>query len=529
MEWTLGSPDDRQNRSSGFGHIREDRKNAGKATRRTFIQGAGLTVAGLMFAPRLVVCGGNTSEDKPNLIIVMTDDQGYGDLSCHGNPVLKTPHLDRLYACSVHFTDFHVAPMCTPTRGQLLTGHDACDNGATFVNRRSMMRQSLPTMADTFRMNGYRTGLFGKWHLGDSYPHRPLDRGFDTVIRHGAWGITSIADRFGNDYFDDTYRRNGDYEEYEGYCTDVWFDESMRWMKERQQAGERFFCYIPTNAPHVPHWVAERYAEPYNGKRPARFFGMIANLDENVGRLLRFLEERKLADDTILLFLTDNGTAAGERVFNAGMRGKKTSLYEGGHRVPLFVHWPGGGIDQPRDVDVLTHVQDVLPTLIDLCHLDAPDTPEFDGVSLAFLLRGQTSQLPDSERMLVVQYGVSPVHGDAAVLWKKWRLIKGKELYRIDKDPGQKDNIASDYPAIINRMRQHYERWWADAQPAMDQTPRIHLGADQANPTMLYASDWQGDYADNWVNLARGYRKGTWNVHIRRSGQYRVTLYRWPP
>ena len=193
-----------------------------------------------------------------NVILVMTDDQGYGDLSCHGNPVLKTPNLDKLYEECIRFTDFHVAPMCTPTRGQLLTGRDAMDNGATFVCLgRSMIRQELPTMADMFVGEGYRTGLFGKWHLGDSYPHRPIDRGFQEVVRHGAWGITSIADYFGNDYFNDIYKHNGKHEAYSGYCTDVWFREAMNWMKERHHADENFFCYIPTNVPHRPHWVAD--------------------------------------------------------------------------------------------------------------------------------------------------------------------------------------------------------------------------------------------------------------------------------
>lgn len=498
-------------------------------TRRDFVKLAGFTVAGLTVSRGLAGQAGRNVKDKPNVIIVMTDDQGYGDLSCHGNPVVKTPHIDQLYASSVRFTDFHVAPMCTPTRGQLLTGRDALNNGAMFVNRRSMIRRDLPTIGDIFRANGYSTGLFGKWHLGDSYPHRPLDRGFDTVVRHGSWGITSIADYFGNDYFDDTYRHNAEYEEYDGYCTDVWFDEAMRWIEGRKKRGERFFCYIPTNIPHGPHWVADRYAEPYKGKGPANFFGMIANLDENMGRLMRFLEEHKLVNNTILIFLTDNGTAAGDKVFNAGMRGKKRSLYEGGHRVPLFIHWPGGAIVQPRAIDALAHVQDVLPTLIDLCQLDASDAVEFDGVSLATLLRGRASKLPDSERMLVVQYGEAPVYGNAAVLWKKWRLVMGKELYLIDEDPGQERNIASEHPQIVQRMQQHYRRWWDNVQATLDSMPRIHLGDDKANPTILYASDWRGDYADNWYNLAQGDRKGVWNVHVARSGLYALTLYRWPP
>ncbi|MDE2955224.1 MAG: sulfatase-like hydrolase/transferase, partial [Gemmatimonadota bacterium] len=199
---------------------------------------------------------------KPNVIFVLTDDQGYGDLSCHGNPVIKTPYLDVLREESVRFTDFHVSPMCTPTRGELMTGQDALRNGATFVCMgRSLINPELPTIADIFGNNGYRTGHFGKWHLGDNYPYRPQDRGFQETIHHPAWGITSAADYFGNDYFDDTYRHNGEYEAFEGYCTDVWFDEAMKWI-ERSDDGP-FFAYIATNAPHTPLWVPDKYRQPY--------------------------------------------------------------------------------------------------------------------------------------------------------------------------------------------------------------------------------------------------------------------------
>ncbi|MEE8117199.1 MAG: arylsulfatase, partial [Gemmatimonadales bacterium] len=465
----------------------------------------------------LLVASPCHAAERPNVVLVMTDDQGYGDLSCHGNPVLTTPHLDRLHAQSVRFTDFHVAPMCTPTRGQLLTGRDAIDNGATFVCLgRSMMRGSLPTMADVFAASGYRTGLFGKWHLGDSYPHRPLDRGFHEVVRHGAWGITSIPDYFGNDYFDDTYRHQGRLEKYSGYCTDVWFDAAMKWMKAQQAAGRPFFAYLPTNVPHTPHWVADRYAEPYKGRGPAKFFGMIANFDENMGRLLAFLDSTGLRDNTLLIFMTDNGTAAGEKVYNAGMRGKKRSLYDGGHRVPLFVRWPNGGIGKPRDIEALTHCQDLLPTLIDLCGLRAADTLDHDGVSLAPLLRGKTGALPDPDRMLVVQYQAVPKKSDAAVLWRKWRLVKESELYRIDADPGQTDNLAAKHPKIARAMRDHYERWWADAAAPLSETRYIHIGSSRADPMMLYSSDWQGSYADNFGNLRAGDRIGWWDVIVER-------------
>jgi len=415
--------------------MRLDRENAMMLTRRTFIRAAGLAFAGLAAPAGRAAQNGTRPKGKPNVLIVLTDDQGYGDLSCHGNPILKTPNLDALHRQSVRFTDFHVAPMCTPTRGQLQTGRDAMANGATCVcGGRSMMRNDLPTMADIFAASGYHTGHFGKWHLGDSYPHRPQDRGFQETIHHGAWGITSIADHYGNDYWDDTYRHNDRLEEYEGYCTDVWFDEAMDYMKARHAGHEPFFVYLATNCPHWPHWVDDRYSAPYEqqglDRRTATFFGQIANIDENMGRLLAMLDKTGIAENTLLIYMTDNGTVAGHKVFNAGMKGHKTELWEGGHRVPCFVRWPSGDLGKPRDIDVLSQCQDLLPTLTDLCQLEAPKSMVTDGSSLAGLLHRKEKTVGD--RMLVVRYG-SDVQAkwECTVLWDKWRLVKGEQLYDV--------------------------------------------------------------------------------------------------
>ncbi len=197
-----------------------------------------------------------TNNRRPNVIIVITDDQGYGDLACHGNPVALTPHLDQLHDESVRLVDFHAAPMCTPTRGQMLTGLDAARNGAVNVSSgRTLLRADLPTMADIFRAGGYRTGVFGKWHLGDNYPYRPQDRGFEESLWFPSSHISSLPDYWENDYFDDVYCRNGTRERYEGYCTEVFFREAMAWMQNRVDADEPFFAYLPTNAPHYPLWV----------------------------------------------------------------------------------------------------------------------------------------------------------------------------------------------------------------------------------------------------------------------------------
>ncbi|MEM7015571.1 MAG: arylsulfatase, partial [Verrucomicrobiota bacterium] len=374
------------------------------------------TILHLFAIGALFIC--SAFAEAPNVILIITDDQGYGDVSAHGNPILKTPNLDQFREQSVRLTDFHVAPMCSPTRGQLLTGIDAMRNGCTAVCQgRSMMRAELPTMADFFAESGYATGHFGKWHLGDSYPHRPQDRGFQETIHHRAWGITSLADRWENRenaYFDPILSHNGVDKQFNGYCTDIFFDEAMKWIEQQKAAEKPFFVYLPTNTPHVPDICPEKYSEPYRGEHsdgkpiPAAFYGMIANLDENLGRLDEFLEEKGLADNTLVIYMADNGTQStrAKEIFNAGMRDKKTSVYEGGHRVPFFLRWPGGNLVHGTDVDELTQVQDLLPTLIELCGLEPIKAPlPFDGVSLAGLFSGDVTELPD--RKLVVQYRVS--------------------------------------------------------------------------------------------------------------------------
>ncbi len=465
---------------------------------------------------------------KPNVIIVLTDDQGYGDLSCHGNPALKTPNLDRLHAESVRLTDFHVAPMCTPTRGQLMTGMDALRNGASSVTAgRSFMRRGIPTMPEIFAANGYRTALFGKWHLGDSWPYLPNQRGFQEAVYHMGWGIQSIADYWLNDNFDDWYRHNGALKQYKGYCTDIWFDLAMDWMKQRQQRQEPFFLYLPANAPHGPAWVSEKYSRPYQGKGPAEFFGMIANLDENFGRLEAFLRETGLRDNTVVIFFNDNGGTRGVNLFNAGMRGRKTQYYEGGHRAACFVRWPQGKLRAPGDVNAPAQVQDLLPTLTGLLKLTLPKAAKFDGVSLAGLLRGAANAL--SERMLVVQYGQNPAKWDSAVIWNKWRLVKGEELYDLTNDPGQQNNVAAQHADALRKMRAHYEKWWAGVEPLLNDFSPISIGSDHENPVTLTSVDWANVYCDNVTDLRAGVnRNGPWHLQVEKSGSYEISLRRWP-
>ena len=471
---------------------------------------------------------------RPNVIVIITDDQGYGDLSCHGNPVLKTPHLDRLAAESVRFVNFHATPMCTPTRGQLLTGRDALRNGAMNVSSgRTLLRRGIPTLANLFADEGYRCAQFGKWHLGDNYPFRPQDRGFHETLYYPSSHIGSAADTWNNDYFDDTYWHNGKREAFTGYTTDVFFREAMRWMGQQATAGEPFFCYLATAAAHGPLFVPDDYRKPYQDqpRNVASFFGMIANIDENVGRLDAFLRERDLRDNTLVVFLTDNGGTAGVSLFNAGMRGRKIELYDGGHRVPCFIRWPAGRLRPPGEVAELTQVQDLAPTLVDLCGLSPPQNARFDGISLAGLLRGTEDQLPD--RKLVIQFSRMnapvPRKGDACVLWKRWRLVNAEELYDVASDPAQQHNVAHQHADVVSELRRHYDQWWEGVSPEVNRFSRVVIGAAAEPHSMLSPCEWADVFLDQMAQVRRGERKnGVWHLEVERDGKYEFELRRWP-
>jgi len=471
---------------------------------------------------------------RPNVVLVMTDDQGYGDLSCHGNPLLNTPALDALYSSSLRLTNFHVDPTCSPTRAALMTGRYSIRTGVWHtIMGRSILRKDERTMADLFSEAGYSTAIFGKWHLGDNAPYRPQDRGFQEVLIHGGGGIGQTPDAWGNDYFDDTYSHNGKQKAFTGYCTDVWFDGALEFIEANQDRP--FFAYLPTNAAHGPFLVAERYSKPFRNKGVpsprAEFYGMIVNIDENMARLERHLEKLGLADNTILIFMTDNGTAAGMRGsggFNAGMRGTKGSQYEGGHRVPCFIRWPAAGIEGGRDVDQLAAHVDLLPTLIESCRLTAPANLALDGRSLLPLLTGRGTWKPrtlfvDSQRIEHPEKWRK-----SAVMTDRWRLIDGRELYDRQADPGQQRDIAAENKKTVIQLRAEYENWWDDVSVRFDEYVRIELGSAQTESVQLTCHDWHAPIEQVPWNQTHVKQllpgNGFWAVDVHHAGRYEFTL-----
>ena len=478
------------------------------------------------------------AQDKPNVVIVITDDQGYGDLSCHGNPTLKTPHIDTLYRESLRLTDYHVAPTCSPTRCALITGHWTNRTGVWHtIMGRSMLRENEVTMGQVFKDAGYATGMFGKWHLGDNYPFRPEDRGYTEVLRHGGGGVGQTPDYWDNAYFDGSYWHNGKPEPVKGFCTDVFFDYAKRFIKQQKAAGKPFLAYITTNAPHGPMHAPEASSKPYADLNVnlANFFGMIANIDDNVGALRQFLADEGLTDNTIFIFTTDNGTSSGDKVFNAGMRGKKGSEFDGGHRVPFFIHWPKGGLGGGSDVQPITAHVDVLPTLIDLCQIPAPRGIKFDGTSVVPLLRGTAGNWPDRILVTDSQRVKDPIKWrKSAVMTARWRLVNGEQLFDMKSDPGQKQDVSSAHPQVVKRLRDFYDAWWKELEPTFANATAIYLGHPNENPARLTSHDWitTGTTPWNQSHVRRALNgdrnTGFWNVKVVEDGEYQIKLRRWP-
>ncbi len=480
---------------------------------------------------------------KPNVIVILSDDQGYGDIGSHGNRIIDTPNLDQFAEQGTRFENFFVSPLCAPTRASLLTGRYHIRTGTTSVsNSLEIMREEEVTFAEVFKANGYATAAFGKWHNGEHFPNNANGQGFDEFIGFSAGHISN--------YFDPVLEHNSSEIETSGYITDVLTDKAMAWIE--QQQDKPFLAYIPYNAPHSPYQVPDRYFDKYAAKgfdtKNAAVYGMVENMDENIGRLLAKLDQLNLTSNTIVIFLTDNGPNTPNR-YNGGMKGQKGSVDEGGVRVPLFIRWPGT-LASGKTVHKLAAHIDILPTLMELAGLSYPDTLAMDGISLAPLLSpllekkllNKAAQWPDrmifSHKLLTRQFKdgkVLPTEGTVRTPQYRYVLTKNEEgLYDIVNDPSQETNIKGKNRDKFKQLKAAYQHWfkplakgWTPAESigvGYSAFPITHLQAVEAKlqgKLKFHGRGFSHDWIENWVDPNDAI---TWDINVRQAGSYQVSL-----
>ena len=469
----------------------------------------------------LFICSIAFADDRPNIVLIMTDDQGYGDLSSMGNTVLDTPHIDSLAHQGASVDTFYVSPVCSPTRASLMTGRYSYRTRLvdTFKGR-SMMEPGEHTIAEALVESGYRTGIYGKWHLGDNYPMRPTDQGFDESLIHLGGGLGQPSEprenkrRYTNPIL---FYNNQSIQTY-GYCTDVYFDGAINFIDESLKAKRPSFTYIATNAPHSPyHDVPEALYQKYKNRdlspillgnnqdtdTVARVFAMIENIDQNVGKLLAHLDKRRIAENTIVIFMVDNGPNT--RRYVANSRGKKNEVHDGGIRSPFYIRWPAQ-IDAGTRVEKVSAHIDVMPTLLEAAQATLPSDHPFDGRSILPLLKGDSANWPDRSLILQIHRGDEPIPlHHIAVREQRWKLVHPTgfgnssmapnvplELYDMVSDPAETKNLFEEHPEIANRLTQTYENWFADVsstRPDNYAPPRITLGTEYETSTTLSTQD----------------------------------------
>ncbi|MDQ8183586.1 arylsulfatase [Pelagicoccus sp. SDUM812005] len=441
---------------------------------------------------------------KPNIIFIMTDDQGYAPVGAHGHPWVRTPELDKMHAQSVRFDRFMMGSTCAPSRAGIMTGVHSIRNGVTHtIYERERLDLKATTIPEVLKSAGYTSGYFGKWHLGDEEAYQPENRGFDEVFIHGAGGIGqaypgSCADVPGNTYFDPVFKHNGTFVKTKGFCTDVKFKATLGWIESVKDSGQPFFAYLSTTAPHAPFIAPPEYQKRFEdlglSKGTAGFYGMIEHVDDCMGQMFEQLEAWGLLENTIVIFTSDNGMTSGgsglkkggERPpvelgkdsegnlmmsYNAGMKGLKSSVDEGGVRVPFFVRWDGV-IKEGRTVDTVVSYLDILPTLADLAGAELPTTQAFEGRSLKPLMLENN---PAWEDRYLFQHVTRWNHGDNPDNWKwkrysvrnqRFRLVEGV-LYDMENDPEQNVDATAQFPEVVSEMKQAYERFWDESRPLM--------------------------------------------------------------
>ncbi len=471
---------------------------------------------------------------RPNILMILTDDQGWGDICSHGNPVIETPTMDKLANEGVRFELFFVSPVCAPTRASLLTGRYHLRTGTNGVTRGwENMRTEEVTIAEILKEHDYVTGCFGKWHNGSNWPYHPNAQGFDEFVGFCRGHL--------NNYFDARLERNGEFFQSKGYISDVLTDHAIKFIEKNKT--KPFFCYIPYNAPHGPYQVPDRYFTKYKAKGLADdlacVYAMCENLDDNLSRLLMKLNE--LDDSTIVIFLTDNGPQFYR--YNGGMKGKKGSVHEGGVRVPMFMRWPGR-ISPGKKVEKIASHVDILPTLTAMCEITKYQTLPLDGKNLLPLIQDTTENWQD-RRIYTFKFSRNDdrvVPG--SVRTQRWRAVRGGkkgqnwELYDMKSDPGQKRNVAKNFPELLEELKDEYEKVSKEATKNGFDLP-IHIGYNQWPRVILPAHEaylektngsgisykgnagWANDWITNWTDI---HAYPWWNVKVIHQGFFNISI-----
>lgn len=495
------------------------------------------------------------AQKRPNILLIMTDDQGIGDVGLHNNDILKTPNMDAIANQGAEMRQFIVNFNCSPTRASMLTGRDNYRTGVVGVTETAhLMKSTELTIAKVLLDAGYSTGIFGKWHLGDSYPMRPSDKGFQETLIHKGGGIGQASDPPGNSYFNPILEHNNVKKVFKGYCDDIFADATINFIDKNKD--KPFFAFYATNLPHFPLIVSDKWADPYRKlglhELNALTYGMIANVDANIGRLLAKLKELGIEDNTIVIFMSDNGPRTKRTKndlypdrFVMNLRGTKTSVYENGIRAPFFIKWPGKIPKGVKYTNLAAHI-DVMPTLLEACNVPIPISLKLDGISLMPLLTGKLKSIP--ERELFIQghagsepykyfhftvrgqryklispnddpYGniIRPGIGDADMK----KLLASLELYDIEKDPSEIDNIAKQHPDIVKNMLSRYETWFDQAMKdrGSDWPQRIYIGTKFQPNVQLSRFDWGGQGSIGEQSRRMGY----WEV-FSSPGKYTISL-----
>lgn len=487
-----------------------------------------LFILGISF----MACQSPAIPAPPNVIFILSDDQGYGDLRIHGNDSIDTPVLDRLANDGTRLDQFYVSPVCAPTRASLMTGRYHLRTGTFWVTRGTEnMREEELTFAEAFKANGYRTGCFGKWHNGAHYPLNPLGQGFERFV-----GFTS---GHWSNYFNTTLIENTGSLKTEGYITDVLTDQAINYIEEHQK--EPFLCYIPYNVPHSPFQVPDKYFDKYKARgltnKNASVYGMVENMDENIGRLLARVEELGLTENTIIVFITDNGPN-GMR-YNGNMRGWKGRVYEGGVRVPCIIKWPGQ-VKAGQTLSYLTDHIDILPTLMGLTGLQKPAGQALDGIDLSAWLRGENQAFPARTLYSHQNHGPSPMIYPGAMRNEKYHFImRGEdkvELYDMIADPAETTNIAEQMSDSVIVYKQGYLDWYAEVTAAGPTDPAIPIGYAQSPKVELPAHEaqlkgnlaykrnpngWAHDWIVSWQDTIAS---ANWEIVAAESGTYAFSI-----